>query len=408
MKIRGVSRADWGRRFVKLLALVWRTILFRTTFIAVTGSVGKTTAKELLAAILAGEGRTLANAGTYNEAMDVVRTILRARPWHRFVVLELGTDAPGWIARSASIARPDIGLILRVARTHTPRFGTLENIAREKASLLRYLRRHGVAVLNQDDPRVAEMVPRSGIRVVRFGETRPAEVRAADVEGRWPARLSLTLLAGERAVRVSTRLVGIHWVPSVLGAASAALACGVSLETIAGGLAAAPPTPGRMDPRLLPSGAVMLRDAYTGSIDTFGPAFQVLREARAARKILAITTVTDDSDTWNGRLCRIVREAAGVTDTLILVGARHGTRRPRREAAAIGFPAESFYCFETLPEAAEFLRGFLKAGDLCLLRGKSGDHMDRLYLAQTREVACWDEDCPKMILCEDCPTVFAP
>ncbi len=406
MKIWGISRRDWRERWTKALASIWRILLFRTTFIVVTGSVGKTTAKELILAILSSQAPTLATPSSNNGAFHVAQTILRARPRHRFVVLEVGTSGPGWIARPASIARPDIAVILNVGRTHTDRFPALEDTAKEKAELLKRLRRRGVAILNGDDPRVAAMATRRACRVVRFGLGEQADVRATEITSRWPERLSLTLNTHSVTQRIETRLVGVHWTSSVLAAASTALQCGVSLQQVADAVARVNPTAGRLDPRELPSGAVILRDDFNGTLQTFDAAFRVLREAQAARKILAITTVGDSPEGWDKRLRRIVCEAVGVIDSMVLVGARDDTKRATKAGVAAGFPPDGFHCFTAIAEAAEFLRGFLRAGDLLLLRGRTTDHMERLYHAQTGDVRCWISHCPKRELCERCPELF--
>ncbi len=369
----------------------------RTRFVALTGSLGKTTAKELLAAILSAEGRTLASAGTSNRTIDVARTILRARPWHRYVVLEIGTDSPGWIARSTLIARPNVAVVLNVGRTHTNRFLTLEDTAREKAELLGRLGRGGVAILNADDPRVAGMGQGKPFRVVRFGQGEAAGVRASEITACWPERLSLTLESGGVRQRVATRLVGRHWANSVVAAAAAALECGVPLDRIAAAMSRVEPFTGRLDPRTLPCDAVILRDDANGSIQSFEAALQVLREAQAARKILAITTVSDSEEGWVPRLRRIVSEATEVVDVIVLVGAGTDTRRAARNSVAT-----PIHHFQTKRAAAEFLHGLLRTGDLALLRGLAVDHMGRLYHAQTGGVSCWIDHCPKMIVCEDC------
>lgn len=406
MRIFGLTRKAWHQRWVKLLATIWRRLLFRTTFVAVTGSVGKTTCKELLAAVLASRGSTLATTGTDNTAFLIAQTILRARPWHRFVVLEVGAFQPGWIRRASLMARPDIAVILAVGRTHTKSFPTLQDTAREKAALLDGVGPRGVAILNQDDAHVAGMAGGRKFRVVRFGASEHANVRAREITNSWPGRLSLTLEARGETVRVKTRLVGTHWIASVLGAAAAAIECGVPLAQIAQVFERVEPTPGRLDPRVLPSGAVILRDDFNSSLQTFRAALQVVREARAMRKILAITTVTDGEETRNKSLRRVASEAAGVVDHFVLVGSMGDAKRAEKEIVAAGFPAGAFHHFTTIHAASEFLRVFLRDGDLLLIRGRNTDHMGRLYHSQAHDVRCWVLECPLQILCDECPELF--
>jgi len=397
----------WWYRTVLLTAFCWRRLMFRTRFIAITGSVGKTTAKNLLAELLRGmPARTLSTRYSSNDVKHIMRDLLRVRPWHRFVVLEAGTDQPGWIRRCSWLIGPDIAIILSVARTHTTSFRTLDDTAEEKASLLGGLRRNGVAILNEDDPRVAAMAGKCRTRIIRFGCAPQAEVRARDVFSQWPERLSLSIETAGIAKQVKTQLVGVHWTASVLAASAAALECGMSLHQVAELISRIPPTTGRMEPAVLPSGAVILRDDVNGSLDTFLAAFETLKNAQAQRKILVITNVGDSPESWSRRLFRIVAEAATVVDLLILIGKKRDTKRAGKLAVIGGLAPEGLHQFEHLRDVAIFLKGTLRIGDLVLLRGRMSDHVARLYHAQLGEVACWKEECGKKTLCDYCPELL--
>jgi UDP-N-acetylmuramoyl-tripeptide--D-alanyl-D-alanine ligase len=393
---------------VLLAAFCWRRLMFRTRFIAITGSVGKTTAKNLLAALLRDmPGRTLATRRSSNDVKHIARDLLRVRPWHRFVVLEAGTDQPGWIRRSAWLIGPDIAIILTVARTHTTSFRTLDDTAEEKASLLGGLRRNGVAILNQDDPRVAAMAGTCRARIIQFGCAPKADVRARNILSQWPERLSLSIETREGSQQIRTQLVGTHWTPSVLAATAAALECGMPLHQVAELIARVPPTTARMEPAILPCGAVILRDDINGSLDSFLAAFETLKNAQAQRKILVITTVGDSPESWSRRLNRIAAEASTVVDLLILVGKKKDTKRAGKAAVVGGLTPQGVRQFEHLHDVAAFLKGTLRFGDLLLLRGRMSDHVARLYHAQMREVTCWKDHCGKKNLCDYCPELFA-
>jgi UDP-N-acetylmuramoyl-tripeptide--D-alanyl-D-alanine ligase len=406
-KFRIAAKLFWYR-LVLLAAFGWRRLMFRTRFIAITGSVGKTTAKNLLAALLGDmPARTLSTRHSSNDVKHIARDLLRVRPWHRFVVLEAGTDQPGWIRRCSWLIGPDIAIILAVARTHTRSFRTLDDVAAEKASLLTGLRRSGVAILNMDDPRVAEMAGRCRARVIRFGSALNTDVRAMNVSSRWPDRLSLSIETAGVTQQVKTQLVGVHWTASVLAASAAALECGMSLRQITQLISRVPPTTARLEPAVLPCGAVILRDDFNGSLDTFIAAFETLKNAQAQRKILVITTVGDSPESWGRRLTRIAAEASTVVDLLILVGKKKDTKRAGKVAVAGGLPPEGLHQFEHLRDVATFLKDTLRFGDLLLLRGRMGDHVARVYHAQLREVACWKDECGKKNLCDYCPELFA-
>lgn len=146
-----------GRQVVYTLAYIWRRLLFRTTFIAVTGSLGKTTTKECIGAILSAHFPTAKTVRNQNDRSGIPRTIFRVRPWHRFAVIEVGTDRPGSMVRYARLVKPHLAVVLTVAGTHTKSFSTLDEAAAEKAKIVEALRRGGLAILNAEDPRVREM-----------------------------------------------------------------------------------------------------------------------------------------------------------------------------------------------------------------------------------------------------------
>jgi len=405
-KLRGAVNL-FKYRLVVLMAFCWRRVLFRTRFIAITGSVGKTTTKDLLAAILSAmPARTLATRGSANGVKHIARAILSARPWHRFVVLEAGTDRPGWIRRSAWLIGPDIAIILSVARTHTNNFPTLEDTAKEKASLLTGLRRTGVAILNSDDPRVAAMAKDCRARVIRFGSCSGADIRASNVSSKWPDRFSLSVTLKGKTEHVRTQLVGTHWTSAVLAAISGAVECGMSLSEAAQSIAGVPSSLARMEPCTLPNGAVVLRDDYNGSLDTFIPALEALKTAQALRKILVITSVGDSPESWDHRTMRIAREAAEVVQILILVGKKKDTRRAGKTALANGLPVGNLFTFDDLRKLSTFLKSTLRSGDLMLLRGRTTDHITRVYHAQLKEVSCWKTHCTERNICDHCSELF--
>jgi UDP-N-acetylmuramoyl-tripeptide--D-alanyl-D-alanine ligase len=389
-------------------AFIWRSLLFRTTVIAITGSVGKTMAKDCLAAVLAPHAptvKTIMNRGAW---WNIPWALLRARPWHRgFVVAEVGIERPGVMWRSALILRPDIAIVLHVKRNHSDAFETLERTASEKAQLLRRLRRGGVAILNGDDPRVMAMAEGAPFEVVTFGRSPSCDVRASDETSRWPDRLEFTAHAAGQQARVRTRFVGTHWVPSLLAVLAAAIRSGLTLEQAVGPIAAEEPFMARMQPVELPGGATIIRDEFNSSIDTLVPAVSVLEHARAARRWLVVTDFTDSGMTQHKRLKALAHMAASSADRLVLIGeaAAYG----RRRAIEAGMAPGHVHTFLLLRQAAEFLHAELGAGDLVLLRGRARDHLSRIAFAQVGTVACWKARCQRRGVCDTCPELgFAP
>ncbi|MFN3326242.1 MAG: Mur ligase family protein [Bryobacteraceae bacterium] len=197
-------------------AALWRRLMVRTTFVAITGSVGKTTAKECIAAALATRNQVASTFGSQNHFNGIFRTLMRVRPWHRYAVVEIGLDGPGQMKWFACVVKPDIAVWMGAARAHTDRFKSLEQTAAEKSLLVRTVRPPGWAVLNADNPYSAACVPPAGVRAIRFGTDESAEVRATGAASAWPDRLSFELHADGESFPVRTRLIGTHWTPSVL------------------------------------------------------------------------------------------------------------------------------------------------------------------------------------------------
>jgi UDP-N-acetylmuramoyl-tripeptide--D-alanyl-D-alanine ligase len=386
-------------------AFVWRRLLVKTTFIAITGSVGKTSAKEMLAAILATRYPTAKSFANQNDYSGVPRSLLHVRPWHRFAVLEVAANGRGLMLRSAPLVRPDIAVVLTVAATHRKEFRTLDRTAAEKATLLAALRPSGTAVLNGDDPHVAAMADGLRPRVVWFGSSPGFDYRAERMASSWPERTSFELSAGSQSFIVRSRLLGPQWQSSILAALAVADLCGIPLPEAIAAAAGVEPVTARMQAVDLPCGAVMIRDDYGGSHHTLLSALAFLEHAAAVRKLLVFSDMTDTSMSPRERFAWIGRYAARCLDGVVFVGEQ--SQRGVRAAIAAGMPATAAHAFADVHAAALFLRRELMSGDLVLLKGRSCDHMARLYYGLIGSVACRKTACDKTIVCDLCPELGA-
>jgi UDP-N-acetylmuramoyl-tripeptide--D-alanyl-D-alanine ligase len=385
---------------LKVLAAAWRRLLFRTTFIAITGSLGKTTAKECLAGLLASRAPTISSWRNQNNGAGVSASILRVRPWHRFAVIELGTHQPGVIAAASRLVRPDIAVVLTVARTHTDRLRTLEEIAAEKAGILAGVAPTGTVLLNGDAPLIRQIADQTD-RVVRFfGTSQDLDFRADQVSADWPERLQFRFHHGNESIMVKTPYVGAHWVTSSLAALAVARICGLELEAIPALLAQTTPFDARMEPVRMPNGAVFLRDEYNASVDSFVPAFEVMRRAHAHRRVLVLSDLSDSLQRQRRRANLLGRKAAEAAETAVFVG--ESAARARRAAMEAGMAHENVHAFVALQDAAEFLKDFLRPDDLVLLKGRATHHLSRLFFAQLGPVDCWKPVCSKTMLCDIC------
>lgn len=405
--------AHWpGRARIveRLLAPVRRPVIWRlatrhrrrlpaTTFVAVTGSAGKTMTKAMIAAVLRSGCRVSARADTSNYEHSTAESILMARRDDHFCVIELSAGyGPGSLRRQLGLLRPAIGVVTNVGSDHHTAFGSRDAIAAEKGSVIRALPQDGIAILNADDPRVISMRSDCRARVITYGSTSEADVRAESVVSSWPDRLSFELVHGGRRVAVQTQMCGAQWVTSALAAAAVGLAAGFTLHDIARSLGAVEPFVGRMSPLALPDGVTFIRDDWKASAHTIPPSLEFLGAARAARKVAVIGTIADTGNNARAAYVRTARHALEVADLVVFVGGRSSVAlRVKPEKP------ERLRAFSTVKAAAEFLSTFLTAGDLVLLKGSNpADHLYRIVLSRTSQVGCWRMDCRKTIFCDSC------
>ncbi len=243
--------------------------------VAITGSSGKTTTKDLIATLLEDLGPTVAPPGSFNTEVGLPLTVLRATEETRFLVLEMGARGVGHVATLCRIAPPDVGVVLNVGSAHLGEFGSVEAVGRAKGELVEALTPEGLAVLNADDPVVAGMAARSGGPVVTFGTSSAAGVRAVDVTLDDSARAGFTLHTSAGEAHVQLSMVGDHMVANACAAAAVALHLGASLPRVAELLAAAQPrSPWRMEVATTPGGVTVVNDAYNANpgVDARRPA----------------------------------------------------------------------------------------------------------------------------------------
>ncbi len=268
---------DDSRRALCDLARHWRA-RFSPVLIAIAGSNGKTTTKEMLAAILhahAGEAAVLATAGNLNTDIGVSLTLLRLRATHRVCAIELGTNHRGEIALLAGIAQPTIAVVTNALRDHLEFLGSVETMAEENADALRALPSEGTAVVNADDAHATLFRRAAGSRhVVDFGLQANAALSATVRLGPLSSEVTIRTPAGEVATRLS--IPGLHSVRNALAAAACAHAAGVAPEAIGAGLAAFRPATRRLQVKPLPGGATLLDDSYNANPDSVRAAIDVL------------------------------------------------------------------------------------------------------------------------------------
>ncbi|MGN6334045.1 MAG: UDP-N-acetylmuramoyl-tripeptide--D-alanyl-D-alanine ligase [Motilibacteraceae bacterium] len=270
-----------------------------TLVVGITGSSGKTSTKDLLAAVLETAGETVATAGSYNNELGLPLTLTRATPTTRHLVLEMGARHLGNIRELCALARPTVGVVLNVGSAHVGEFGSREAIAQTKGELVEALPASGVAVLNADDPLVRAMSARTAARVVLVGESPDAQVRAENVRLDGAARATFDLLAGGGRAQVRLRLHGEHHVANALSVAAVALEAGLSLEDTAAALSAAGPrSRWRMEVVERPDGVTVVNDAYNANPESMRAGLKALVAlARSDTALARSDTALARSDT---------------------------------------------------------------------------------------------------------------
>ncbi len=237
-----------------------------------------------------------------------------------------------------------------------------------------------------------------------FGSTPDCQVvtnRAKAAETAWPDRLSMTVQMGDEQVQIRTQLVGNHWADAVSAAVSGAAACGVTLEQSARALAVVTPPTARLQPVLVPSGAVIIRDEGVASPESMDALFEVIRHSRASRRILLAGDVMASTQKPRVRQRDIGRMAAETCELAIFVGG--ASHHAVRGAVAAGMNPAHCWDMADVRSAAELLLQELRPGDLLFVKGRTEDHLTRAVLAQFGRIGCWTDDCQIRDICDRCP-----
>jgi UDP-N-acetylmuramoyl-tripeptide--D-alanyl-D-alanine ligase len=345
--------------------------------LAITGSNGKTTTKEMVAGILSRRHATLKNSGNLNNRIGLPLTLLDLRQRHGMVVLEMGMNEPGEIRRLAEIARPQWGLITQVAPAHLQGLGSLEGVARAKGELFEALGPGDTAVVNLDDPWVARLAASCRARRVTFGEAPDAQLRAEAVDPFGPTGARWVLRVGGERRGIAMQAQGTPMVRNGLAAAAGAWAMGMDLDEIVAGLEGFRPFPGRLSVVPLGRGMHLIDDAYNANPASMAAALELLCRLAPSRRVAVLGEMRELGDYAEEAHREIGREAArlGVT---VLVAVGSWARTLTQGALASPSPPAEIHCVASAAEALELLRGCCADGDWVLVKGSRGMAMERV------------------------------
>jgi UDP-N-acetylmuramoyl-tripeptide--D-alanyl-D-alanine ligase len=360
--------------------------------IGITGSVGKTTTKDLAAQLIETVGPTVSPRDSYNNEIGHPLTVLRVTSQTRFLISELSARGAGHIAALCRVAPPRIGAVLCVGHAHAGEFGSLEQVALAKGELVEALPRGGVAVLNADDPLVLAMAGRTAARIVTFGRSAAAGVRAAGVRLDDRGRPGFTLLMAGESAPVRLRLFGEHHVTNALAAAALAQQAGLTTAAIAEGLSAAVQrSRWRMEVTERADGVTVINDAYNANPESLRAAIDALAVMSRGRRGFAVlgqmNELGDQADEFHEEAGRLAA-AAGVAG-LLVVGS--GTAPLLAGAKAVpSWHGE----LVAVPDAAAAVRELdqrLRGGDVVLVKASHSIGLERVALALTGELPAGQE-----------------
>ena len=359
-------RKDWGRKVC-----------------GITGSVGKTTTKEILAALLGAKLRVLKSEGNFNNEYGLPLTLFRLEETHDVAVLEMGMSFPGELKRLAAIALPDVAIELRVTPAHLMNFSSVEEIALSKRELVEGLNGpRSLAVLNADDPRVAAMAAVAPGKVIFYGIKKPAEYQAEGIEDRGALGSAFTLVHKGKRTRIEMSLPGRHVVLNALAAIAAASVWGIGVaeaQRIFPGLR----TPSMRGELIrFTNGFALINDSYNSS----PAALQAMTSLLAAtpgfqRRILAAGEMRE-LGLSSAQLHREGGAFAAKTGKVdFVIGVQGDAAQIVEGAVAAGLPRERTKFFASPVDAANFLIDFVKPGDVLLVKGSRSVKMERIVEA---------------------------
>ncbi len=349
--------------------------------LGLTGSVGKTTTKELLARILARRFTVEGSLGNFNNTYGFPLALLNIDDGCEWMVAEMGMSTPGELGQVSRLGRPDVALLLNVRPVHLENFGDLDAIARAKGELLDGLVRGGLIVANADDPLVERLVRRyvrdrdPSVRVVRYGAGVPADVRATPAVplggGRVGSRFEVTACgktAGDETVAVELPVHGLYNAENALAAAACAWALGMPLAEIAAAVAGFSPPAGRGEVHRLTGGVTLIDDTYNSNPDAAGKALASARQFPGERHVAVLGDMLELGDGAAAFHAEAGERAAELGfDPVVGVG-----DLARTLVAAAGRRGATAVHFSTASQAAAGIPGVLHAGDVVLVKGSRG------------------------------------
>jgi UDP-N-acetylmuramoyl-tripeptide--D-alanyl-D-alanine ligase len=371
-----IIRVDDTLKALGDIAHFWRK-KFRVIVVAITGSSGKTTTKEMLAGIAGLKKKIIKAQGNYNNLIGLPMTVLKINAQHELAILEMGTNTRGEIRRLTEIAEPDIGLITNIGPAHLEGFKSVETVREEKLDLFRNMPKAGVAIINLDDEKLLVTEKDWRGKRVTFGLRKDADVSAEGIETKGMKGLGFTIRMASFKQRITISTVGNHNIYNALAAAASSWALGIDFSTICQGLTAFQPISGRMEIHRLKNGAFIVNDTYNANPASFGEALKTLRDLKGNKK----STVIMGDMLELGDQAEIMHEGIGslMADTGVDTIYLRGRLSPATAAGALKrkISKGQIVFFETPDEIIDRLASHVKRGDWILVKGSRQTRMEQ-------------------------------
>ena len=393
----------------RVLAKFWLGFFPNLTIIGVTGSYGKTNTTRAITQVLSEKFPTLQTDLNLDTIYNLPITILKLRPTHKNLVLEMGVDHKNEMDFHLSLVKPQIGVVTGINPTHSEPelLGSLEGVIKEKSKLLAALPKNGWAVLNWDDLQVKKMAKVTKAKVVWYGTSPKADFWADEIKVDFSGT-SFVINNQRQKTKVKTGLVGRHFVHACLAAAAIGKILGLNWGEIKNGLAKLKPLKGRLSIEEGPGGSILLDDHLRANPASTLAGLQTLVDLPAkGRRIAVLGEMGELGVLAEKEHRRVGRELAKLKkiDYLISIGPLQ--RLVAQEAIKAGMKKKQVFWAENVSGAAEILKGLLKKGDLFYLKGSLLRHLERILLILKEEkVGCRVVSCHYYWKCSGCPCLL--
>ncbi|MFH1830277.1 MAG: UDP-N-acetylmuramoyl-tripeptide--D-alanyl-D-alanine ligase [Pseudomonadota bacterium] len=367
------------------IASWWRE-KFKVPCVAITGSNGKSTTKEMAAAIAHTMGPVLKTEGNFNNLIGLPLTVFRWDDLHRVSILEMGMNAPGEIRRLTQIARPDIGLITNVTAAHLEKLHTVEAVARAKGELFEAMDSRGIAIINAEDRWVRQMASMHAGEKIFFGMQNNCDVKFLHMETNGLDKIDLTLAIRDREYKARLPVPGAHNVMNALAAVAVGVALGVDEGEAVNRLSDFHPMAMRFERMQLANGARVVNDSYNANPESMRAAFRTVGAAkRSGRFIAALGDMLELGDK-SGELHQTIgkdAESLGVNELFLLGDYATDVAKGATDS---GMSESSVHICEDADQLVRLVEIELKAGDVLLVKGSRGMHMEVLVEHLKKEI----------------------